>query len=136
MAARVVKRGSGPSEMPMQFHSHHSHAAPSPRTQRLIYALTFACVVLLVAVLGLLTSRAPEPSALGLVPVDHQLAHLTDVANLSPAHQTGNIFVSYSYFEKDAVQVRHLLRYSVPPSSALCGAPNTRWNSAKRPCRS
>jgi hypothetical protein len=105
MATRVVKRGSGPSELPVQFHTQPAYLAPAPRSQqKLVYALTFACVVLLTTVLALLSQKTVDP-AMGLATRDRALAHLTDIANLSPPDQTGNIFVSYSYFEKDEVQV-------------------------------
>lgn len=89
----------------MQFPSQPTHLAPPShgRPQKLVYVLTFACVVLLTTVLALLTNRV-EP--VGGRPGQHALNHLTDIANLSPPDQTGNIFVSYSYFEKDEVQVR------------------------------
>jgi hypothetical protein len=102
MSSRVVKRGSGPSELPaVQFHHQPVHH-PYGKQQNVIYFLSFVCIVLLMTVFGLLTrslERTRDLNGLGS-------GQLADVSNLSPPDQTGNIFVSYSYFEKDDVQVR------------------------------
>lgn len=104
MSARVVKRGSGPSELPMQFHAEHSHPPAPARPQKLVYVLLFICGVLLMTVFALLTRGPPQAASLGSA---QAVAHIADLSsNLSPPEQTGNIFVSYSYFEKDDVQVR------------------------------
>lgn len=105
MSARVVKRGSGPSELPMQFHTPPVHHTGAQRPQNLVYALTLACVVLLTTVMALLMGRATQP-ARSEIPRHVSMTHYADMENFSPPDQTGNIFVSYSYFEKDAVQVR------------------------------
>jgi hypothetical protein len=102
MSSRVVKRGSGPSELPaVQFHHQPVHH-PYGKQQNVIYFLSFVCIVLLMTVFGLLTRSLERTRDLNM------LGHgqLADVSNISPPDQTGNIFVSYSYFEKDDVQVR------------------------------
>lgn len=121
MSARVVKRGSGPSELPVQFHAQPNHAPAPARPQKLVYVLLFICGVLTMTIFALL-SRGPAPSA--LQPRPQALAHIADMSSISPPEQTGNIFVSYSYFEKDDVQVRILsLLARLIPQYPTPGAP-------------
>jgi hypothetical protein len=100
-------------------------AVMKPTAQASISA--FVCIVLLISVFGLL-SRSLERNKDRNMLRNGQL----EVSNISPPDQTGNIFVSYSYFEKDDVQVRSATALFCRVHHGHCSAVTQKFSAERR----